>query len=709
MRTLNSNINTFDTPTPAGLNHPPPPRRSKTPTLKHHPSPPPRSSTPAVAKFPPAAANPDSRCSLGFRDHNQHVLAVTTTTTKRSVSSSSASSAKMPPADNRPRPPQLSAAAAKTVGRTPLTPKIATKPGQMVTPLVRRTTGNSIGTVNRDDTATPPFLANSITPRSGSRQSRVESTNTTPNGTPNPERSSEGWDPRSSFSFDNRQLSSHTDSSSDNHPDSKFFRASDARSSLQQPPHHQRPSSVPQKPATFFYANGTTAEAKRNTTPPIASPYTPQPEPASSKFFYANGTPNVSSKPTLQPSGPPSAGSNNPRTMTGRPSTGNSSPGHGFTMPSRPMSPIKMLQQNLPVVKNNATTSGPNNTRPQLSSPPQLTPTALPPSSKRRVSIESAPRALRGHARTGSVPAMDSWTSPKFPVSPTQQPSEPSSPLASPSMLQPAMSMATILQAAEDLAEESESKDDELPSGLQSPTKSTHSSDPINELVANARRERKVQDLEITNASLEAINRTLERQLRKQTAEIRRYKRLSRSGALASMPSSRVTSGALAAPPFSLTDLSEDEDSASEEEEEPDSFDDSELSGTDSTSAGLASPTDDKGIARRNRDERRLQLDLTKHRELLVDSQKINQSLKRCLNWTEVLIKEGQKALEYKVRVSDVEFGGHVLAPPDEEDDEDLSQIGEVTLGSYEAGLEPPWEKSSQDRDSGIELPADGG
>ncbi|KAF7549150.1 hypothetical protein G7Z17_g6560 [Cylindrodendrum hubeiense] len=271
------------------------------------------------------------------------------------------------------------------------------------------------------------------------------------------------------------------------------------------------------------------------------------------------------------------------------------------------------------------------------------------------------------------------------------------------------MTMASILQAVEDFAEEEEEEEeegDEPSPEIQSPTKSTHSSEPVNTVVAKARRERKVQDLEIRNGSLEAINRTLERQLRKQTAEIRRFKRLSRMS-LASAASSRVPSETLPDIPINLSDLSEEEESMMSEEEEPDSLDDSDLESADSASNPLES--NEKLTVRQNRDERRLRLDLSKHRELLVDSQKINQSLKRCLNWTEVLIKEGQKALEYSVRVSDINFGGHVLAPPDEDD---TTQMDEQLLKSLdvEVGLEPPppWEKNSQDRDSGIELQAEG-
>jgi hypothetical protein len=265
--------------------------------------------------------------------------------------------------------------------------------------------------------------------------------------------------------------------------------------------------------------------------------------------------------------------------------------------------------------------------------------------------------------------------------------------------------MASLLQAADELGtDEGDSKDGDSQPELQSPTKSTYSNDAISELVANARRERKVQDLEITNASLEAINRTLERQLRKQTAELRRYRRLSRSGriSLASVASSRVASETLTEPPVDLSDVDEDEDT---EAEDPDSLDDSDFSDSDSTSADPLSPSA-RMTARRKRDEKRLQLDLTKHQELLIDSQKMNQSLKRCLNWTEMLIKEGNKALAYRVRVSDVELGGHVLAPPDEED-EDTSFNADITSQSIDTGLEPPWTKGPQDRDSGIELPVD--
>ncbi|KAM0441166.1 hypothetical protein ACHAPT_000472 [Fusarium lateritium] len=683
------------------------------------------SSTTSISRSSPAAA-------ISYHDSKQHVLALTATRTSTRSTSSSSAPSKMPPGDSRPRPPQLSAAAAKNVGRTPLTPKIASsaKGPSIAAPLARRSTQNlPVGPPYRDDTASPGlYLTSSVTPRSGSRAGRAgESNNSTPNGTPNPDR--DGWDPRASLtSSSGRPSLSRADSPAD--PDSKFFRASDAQGTSQP---SSRPSTGSHRhSSTFFYANGNNAESKRTMSPPATSPFTPilssTPEPTPTKFFYANGAPDL--KPGTQNSGPSSASSSASRLQTGRPSTGNSASGHSthtYALPPRPHSPIKIAQPSPSILKNTGTPG--LNSRTQLPSASHITsPTSLAPAAtvnpKRRVSIESAPRKLKGHARAGSVPNFDPSHSLRMPMSPPRLHSEPASPPRSPGSSQPALTMASILQVAEDLADEEEVQDDGSQPEVQSPTKSTNSADPVNELVANARRERKVQDLEITNASLEAINRTLERQLRKQTAEIRRYKRLSRSGhlsAVASATSSRVPSEALAEPPISLSlaDLSEEDSGPPSEDEEHDSLDDSDLSMTDSVS--ISDPLDphdekalEKAAARRRRDERRLQLDLSKHRELLVDSQKINQSIKRCLNWTEILIKEGQKALDYKVRVCDVDFGGHVLPPPNEddfdEDDDILSQDGDLDQDTEDTGLEPPlpWEKSSQDRDSGIELQADG-
>ncbi|EEY21191.1 conserved hypothetical protein [Verticillium alfalfae VaMs.102] len=452
----------------------------------------------------------------------------------------------------------------------------------------------------KDDITSPvsAFLSHNITPRSGSRQTRVDSASSTPTGTPNPERNSD-WDTRSAFAsaFDGDMSRKHVVTFS--------------------------PPSV----------GGSRNDA------------------SDSKFLTATLSPQPAS-------------------------------------------------------------------RPQMASPPTL---AAQAAAKRRVSIEVPPQH-GSHSRNGSVSSGDAIIMSRFMAS------HPSSELSSPTSApqQPAVTMASIIQAAEDLTESDDSKGH---SELQSPTKSTHSGDPLNDLVAHARRERKVQDLEITNASLEAINRSLERQLRKQTAELRRYRRLSRSGrlSLTSMASSRVPSDSTVGTAvgmeggLELSDLSEDE--GEDEEEEDDDL--GSLYDTDpSDSESISSPGLKAADRRRKRDERRLQLDLTKHRELLVDSQKINQSIKRCLNWTEELIKDGKKALEYKVRVSDVELAPRVLAPQYEDDPDVLKSgdvgddDGDITLPDSilddvpplkGANLAPPWSGDPQIRDSGIELPTDEG
>ncbi|KAJ5974969.1 hypothetical protein N7481_008676 [Penicillium waksmanii] len=182
--------------------------------------------------------------------------------------------------------------------------------------------------------------------------------------------------------------------------------------------------------------------------------------------------------------------------------------------------------------------------------------------------------------------------------------------------------------------------------------------------VLNARTERKIMDLEISNSSLLAINRTLEREMRKQNAELRRFRRLSRSGRLSMAPSTRSFSG------VAMSTTSEMDEEASEMGMSSDisdvSDEDSAADENDMSADSLA----EHDAKHRAHDEKKFMLDLAKHQELLVDSQKMNHSLKRCLGWTEELIKEGQRALEYSVHVQDIELGGRVLAP------EELGEIG---------------------------------
>lgn len=160
--------------------------------------------------------------------------------------------------------------------------------------------------------------------------------------------------------------------------------------------------------------------------------------------------------------------------------------------------------------------------------------------------------------------------------------------------------------------------------------------------------------------------------MRKHTAELRRYRRLSRSGRLSMAPSTRSFSGAA----LSTTSEMEEEDSEISFAHSQDEV--SDLSDEDSVpDEGVLSPDSlaEHDAKHRAHDEKKFMLDLARHQELLIDSQKLNQSIKRCLGWTEELIKEGRKALEYNVRVQDVELGGRVLSP------EELGDVGESGRG----------------------------
>ncbi|KAK7218067.1 hypothetical protein V2G26_006070 [Clonostachys chloroleuca] len=642
---------------------------------------------------PPLRLRNQSQQNAPSLKPRQTTTTITTTTTRTRPGIRTVSAPTMPPGSdnsNRPRHPHLSATAAKALTRPPLTPKIAAKtsPHLGSTPLSRRSlnagsTAPSISNTHNEDVSSSPGLAShlpAITPRIANRQS----TYSTSTHTPILRKESDISDGNSS------RQSSQQDSR-----DSKFFFASEVKTGGQQPPPPQ--PQVQQRPVTFYYANGSQAESRKSSSPSSTSSFNPAqastPEPTSRKFFHANGAPDH-----LHAAQAPL---HSPRATPSRPGTASSSVSQGPTPSQRPMSPAKAATTptSAPLHQANPTPTNVTN-RPISSSPSSLLP-AHNPQGGRRVSIESPKRPQRGHARTGSVPVFDFLAAQKYAQSPT---SAPSSPPQSPAC-QPAMTMASILQAVEDMKSDSGRDDDSL-GELQSPTKSSHG-DMVSDLVANARRERKVQDLEITNASLEAINRTLERQLRRQTAELRRIRRMSRAGKMMSAASSRVPSAALPEVPVDFSDPSGEESQA---EEEPESIHESEFS-SDEGSADEALSPNAKMASRRKQEEIRLKLDLTKHQELLVDSQKINQSIKRCLDWTEGLIKEGQKALEYKVRVSDIKFGGHVLAPPDDDEEERGSAIQEFDADEQLSleNLEPWSAASSKDRDSGIELPSDKG
>ena len=205
--------------------------------------------------------------------------------------------------------------------------------------------------------------------------------------------------------------------------------------------------------------------------------------------------------------------------------------------------------------------------------------------------------------------------------------------------------------------------------------------DHLNELAAKARRERKVLDLEISNSSLLAINRTLEREMRKQKEELRKLRRASRrtaDGRGYSMGTNRTVSSRISGL-SEITGLGDNIDLeaygnlSSEAEEDmlsdPDNDDE-----TRSLASSQSFPLPDGSSFAK--DTKRLNLDFSRHRSLLVESQKLNQAMKRCLDTMEILIVDGKKALDYHVDVSEIEnippsplkVGGRVLEPSDEDD-----------------------------------------
>lgn len=659
--------------------------------------------------------------------------------TNAPLSLKSGNSYNMPPYDKqhgvtRPQLPTLSASA-KTSNRTPLTPRVAdSAPPTLATPLSRKggRPENTAGRTPREDPsiATPvsSFLSSNITPRSGSRKSRVDSTNTTPNGTPTctpatqsttdlriahelhspygsglgiagldkdtPKRPTVSVSPTVS---DLGHAKSPTPSS--NSGNSKFFFASDAKQ-VQAP----KPPLAPKAP-TFFYANGESIpQPQSSSTSAVGSALGE--ERAQPKFFHANGPPDLNNAPSphLPPHRPSSAVSTASRITSPRISQTNS----GTLSPTqRPLSPSKLNQVNQhPSLVSRSTPSLPSSTapRPQAGGKGQST-NNIP--AARRTSIEG-PRVV-SHGRSVSLGSSGSGGSGARNVSGSSSggPEVPTTPSN-------IITNLPVSTPEEVMQEKEATKDETISEVLQSPIKTGHSLEHINELAANARRERKVLDLEITNSSLAAINRTLEREMRKQTAELRRYRRLSRSGRLSIATSaSRVTStGSLSMIDESGTPMSgmSGEEDESEEEDEDLSSEDSADDGALSPQAMAASD-----LRHRKRDERRLQLDLSKHQQLLVDSQKMNQSLKRCLGLTEELITEGKKALDYSVRVSDVKLGGRVLVKDEEGEDENegMSDIGaqmlkQARLATADTELLSWGGLGRDDRDSGIEVDGQG-
>ncbi|KAF1913663.1 hypothetical protein BDU57DRAFT_318339 [Ampelomyces quisqualis] len=600
------------------------------------------------------------------------------------------------PLDRNPQNNLRPKLASNRTAKTPLTPRLASvspsattgsaQPGRparsshAAAPRVSTTT-------HEDVTPVKAFLNSNVTPRSSSRKSRagVESASstpsgTTPSGTPTSSRPSSSLDfppqehgmgsksahggvrqrgtpgqggppfaPRSTPPLSHIHNSVPADAGSAKSTSPLFFHASDARDAT---PHDPAPTH--KKAPVFFYANGKQDELRRKSdmsSPPLPAAGRLQSE---SKFFHADSVSEARNQPRNNIL---SATSVSPEPLDPHPVHGQSfrapSPTKEWAHLSYRKGASQVMRPSI-ASRNSALSilSGPN------------TPD-IPDRSGRRSSAASY--ALRGtHGKSASLSSIDSVTDPR-------NLSLNESVGLSPSPLNTESRVASIASLAEST---SSAPSPPMPTfstpqspGSASPTKAVQSAlETMNELAANARRERKVLDLEISNSSLLAINRTLEKEVRKQKAELRRFRRMSRAGRITADATEGLDSSPLLGSSHigDLSDMSEEEEGDEMqklEEEAPDSSDESFDEAQLSPSAQL-----ERDEVHRFGDEKRLQLDISKHRDLLLDSQKMNQSLKRCMNWTEQLIKDGQKALEYQVRPSDVKLGGRVLVVEDDHD-----------------------------------------
>ncbi|CDM38122.1 hypothetical protein DTO013E5_8767 [Penicillium roqueforti] len=558
----------------------------------------------------------------------------------------------------KPFTPTLSAAFHRS-NRAPLTPKLASpSPG----PGFPRRLAQPDHPYSKDDSpAVPTFLSANVTPRSGPRTTRRDGaiyspTNTSPAPSPSPNppysQSTIGYGRRDRSPArgvkpeQSRTLRSKT-LTADNQPRSRlnsfsdttsgtplFFHASDARSSHPSEPSdapRPRPQGKTSPASSFIYANGDQERKSLGEQSNVTS--------ASAKR-RSGGLP----RPLSASKPPPS-------------SSRLSSPG----LPDVASHPPEDIR--LPYVTSIESGLG---ISPRLGSPSSST-----------IGERPRPHPIR-HTKSSSVDSgrhgnylQDSLRASPVIVSGSHFGEEPA----------PVMSEQIPALRPRIFSNVSTTSTDTYPPVPLSPGKSEGPS----EAALNARIERKIMDLEISNSSLLAINRTLEREMRQQKAELRRFRRLSRSGRISMAPSTRSFSGAALSVTSELNEGASEISNLSQDDMSDISDEDSIVDESILSPGSLA----EHNAKNRVNDEKRVMLDLARHQEVLVDSQKMNQSLKRCLGWTEELIKEGQRALEYNVHVQDVELGGRVLAP------EELGEIGESGRGllspsvQYNASFSP--------------------
>lgn len=151
--------------------------------------------------------------------------------------------------------------------------------------------------------------------------------------------------------------------------------------------------------------------------------------------------------------------------------------------------------------------------------------------------------------------------------------------------------------------------------------------------VKQARSDRKIMDLEISNASLMAVNKYLEKKLRNQAKDIQ-YLKVSNKDPTTGLPYTIETD--------SEDDISDDDD---DNDNTQTSINTENLLNQSPEEAELAEKT--KLI------EQRMQ----SHIQFLKSSEKVNNMMRNCLMLTDSLLQQANKSLAYEVDPSDVKYG----------------------------------------------------
>ncbi|KAL9009155.1 MAG: hypothetical protein Q9173_005790 [Seirophora scorigena] len=610
-----------------------------------------------------------------------------------------ARNAQHPPVNNPPRLPARRPPTPSNVRSPPFTAGFAMPKDDQA----GRHTGNP--TDKNADGATPvkAFLASNITPRSGSRKARVESASTTPRRTPDhtpstgrPVSMIEGCDwpsggPKNAPAHGNKgghlprpvraqSVVGHAQypvldgGSGTISPETlpKFFHANEAKSSRTTKSRSQSPRLQP-RVFGYGHVNGTGADSVP------ASSASPDAEDDRPKVVFANGT---------QPNSPPASRPVN-SSLSARPplQTIFSSYQTPSSPAQRPPSPLK--EEILPLSRKSSLSKPSPRRHTRLVSSGSNNIRAPDPILAARSDI-SRRASLSNPAKQNSQPQSPNTTT--FGITTSRR----SSIALSESGRQSALMLSPEPRCTGHPSTEPKgmSSREQTPPSQSQPAPGQSKLDHLNELAANARRERKVLDLEISNSSLLAINRTLEAEMRKQKVELRHLRCLRSSGHIA--PSTRSASGR-----FSMHSTNNELSPTSSADE--DGFDDDRFSNLSSGTSDDTSfpdslsfsptPRNSSLAGAKGRRSRSFRVDLSAQRLLLLDSQKLNQALKRCLCRTDELISDGKKALEYRVDTGYTAVLSPRVLTPDERD----MNVG-LGQGLLSPGLdektENPWERA---------------